>query len=245
VLGSRFNRALETLHMVYQPIVCWSERKVFAHEALMRTEEPTLRRPDLFIAAAERLGRMVDLGRQIRKQVAAQINEVQPECVFVNLHALELNDDELQSPDAPLSKVASKVVLEITERASLDEIGDVQGRLAALRKMGFRIAVDDLGAGYAGLTAFAQLHPEVVKLDMSLVRSVDSHPTKGKLVASMTRLCRELGMKVIAEGVETKEEREALVHAGCDLFQGYLFAKPAKGFTEVKFEAPEGASGTP
>ena len=98
--------------------------------------------------------------------------------------------------------------------------------------MGFRIAIDDLGAGYAGLTSFATLEPEFVKLDMSLVRDVDKNPTKKKLVRSMTSLCRDLGMLVVAEGVETLAERDVLVEAGCDLLQGYLLAKPGKPFPE-------------
>ena len=89
-----------------------------------------------------------------------------------------IDDHELFSPAAPLSRIASRVVLEITERASLDELGDVAPRLAQLRGLGFRIAIDDLGAGYAGLTSFAQLEPEVVKVDMSLVRGIDSSDRK-------------------------------------------------------------------
>jgi EAL domain-containing protein (putative c-di-GMP-specific phosphodiesterase class I) len=96
--------------------------------------------------------------------------------------------------------------------------------------MGFRIAIDDLGAGYAGLTSFATLEPEFVKLDMSLVRDVDRNPTKEKLIRSMTSLCKDLGMMVVAEGVETLAEREVLERLGCDLLQGYLLAKPGKPF---------------
>ncbi len=102
--------------------------------------------------------------------------------------------------------------------------------IAELRGLGFRIAIDDLGAGYAGLTSFATLEPEFVKLDMSLIRGVDKNPVKEKLVRSMTTLCKDLGMSVVAEGIETIEEREALVHAGVDLLQGYLLAKPGKPF---------------
>ena len=153
--------------------------------------------------------------------------------IFVNLHARDLTDPELLSPDAPLSRLSDRIVLEITERASLDEIKDVSVKVAALRRMGFRIAVDDLGAGYAGLTAFAQLKPEVVKLDMSLIRDVHAEPVKRKLIGAMTALCKEMGMLVVAEGVETALERDAIANLGCDLMQGYLFARPAQGFPAV------------
>jgi EAL domain-containing protein (putative c-di-GMP-specific phosphodiesterase class I) len=99
--------------------------------------------------------------------------------------------------------------------------------------MGYRLALDDLGAGYAGLTSLAQLRPEVVKLDMSLVRDIDKNATKQKLVGSMARLSREMGMLVVVEGIETIGERKAVVGLGCDLLQGYLFAKPGRPFPLV------------
>src|SRR3954468_21607980 len=103
-------------------------------------------------------------------------------------------------------------------------------RMASLRAMGYRIAIDDLGACYAGLTSFAQLEPEVVKVDMSLVRGIDRSAVKQKLVRSIIALCTELGIHLIAEGIETPEERDMLVALGGDLCQGYLFAKPGRGF---------------
>jgi EAL domain-containing protein (putative c-di-GMP-specific phosphodiesterase class I) len=139
-------------------------------------------------------------------------------------------DETLLSGASPLSAFADHIVLEITERASLDGVKDARAKIAELRRMGFRIAIDDLGAGYAGLTSFATLEPEFVKLDMSLVRDVDKNPTKEKLIRSMTSLCKELGMMVVAEGVETPSERDLLVTLGCDLLQGYLLAKPGKPF---------------
>jgi EAL domain-containing protein (putative c-di-GMP-specific phosphodiesterase class I) len=99
-----------------------------------------------------------------------------------------------------------------------------------LRAVGFRIAIDDLGAGYAGLTSFALLEPEIVKIDMTLTRGIDQSPVKQKLVRSMSTLCREMGMTIVTEGVETRDERDTLLAIGCDLLQGYLFARPAKGF---------------
>ncbi len=230
-----FEHALSTLHMAYQPIVRWTGRTVFAHEALVRNNEPTLARPDLLLCAAESLGRVFDVGRAVRRSVAATIEETGAPCTFVNLHPRDLEDDDLLSPSAPLSRVAPRVVLEVTERASLEEVRDVRRRLEVLRGLGFRLAIDDLGAGYAGLTALAQLQPEVVKLDMSLIRNVDVDPTKRKLIETMTRLCRDLGMLVVAEGVETCAERDALIAAGCELFQGYLFARPGPAFPVVNY----------
>ena len=125
------------------------------------------------------------------------------------------------------------MVLEITERASLDGIDDVRQRVARLRDLGYRIAVDDLGAGYAGLTSFAQLEPEVVKLDMALTRDVHVEPTKRTLVESMAGICRQMNIAVVAEGVESEAERDTLAAAGCGLFQGYLFGKPTRELADV------------
>ncbi len=148
---------------------------------------------------------------------------------------MELDDDSLILPEAPLSRFASRVVLEVTERAPLETIRDVTTRVAQLRALGYRIAVDDLGAGYAGLTSFAHLEPEVVKVDMSLIRGIDQSLMKQKLLGSIIGLCRDLGIEIIAEGIETEAERDALIRLGGDLCQGYLFARPEKPWAEIRF----------
>jgi EAL domain-containing protein (putative c-di-GMP-specific phosphodiesterase class I) len=100
----------------------------------------------------------------------------------------------------------------------------------------FGVALDarhDLGAGYAGLTSFAQLEPEFVKLDMTLVRDIHQNAIKQKLVGSMARLCKDMGIAVVAEGIEIREERDSIIDLGCDLLQGYLIARPGRAFPEV------------
>jgi len=230
-LEASFGRALQTLWMAYQPIIRANDRSLFGYEALLRSGEPSLPHPGAILEAAERLNRLNDLGRTIRASAAPPVeNNHDVGLLFVNLHTRDLLDPTLTSPDSPLSKIANRVVLEITERASLDEIKDTQSRVARLREMGFQIAIDDLGAGYAGLTSFALLEPEIVKLDMSLVRNVHKQSTKQKLIRSMTSLCKDMGMIVVGEGVEIIEERDALLELGCDLLQGHLFAKPGHPF---------------
>ncbi|HSN26683.1 MAG TPA: EAL domain-containing protein [Kofleriaceae bacterium] len=233
-LDARFGLALSRAWMAFQPICDVASRRVFAYEALLRTEEETLRRTDIFIATAERLGRVHELGRTVRTAVSrAAVEAPSDALLFVNVHGLELDDEDLFKPDSPLGKIAHRVVLEITERTGLDEAAGPT-RVAMLRKLGYRIAVDDLGAGYAALGALASLEPEVVKLDMSLVRDLDKQPKKRRVVAAIATLCRELGGTVVAEGVETEAERAVLVDSGIDLIQGYLLAKPVRGFTPVK-----------
>jgi EAL domain-containing protein (putative c-di-GMP-specific phosphodiesterase class I) len=127
------------------------------------------------------------------------------------------------------------VVLEITERTWLGDIKDLDGRVERLREMGFRLAVDDLGAGYAGLTSFARLRPDFVKIDQSLIRGIDQDPTRRRLVRSMVRVCGEMGVHAICEGVESAAEQETLAQLGCDLYQGYHFARPGRPFPTVDF----------
>jgi EAL domain-containing protein (putative c-di-GMP-specific phosphodiesterase class I) len=186
--------------------------------------------------AATRLGRLEELGRLIRARAAEpMIQSASAGKLFVNLHVTDLTDPVLMSRDSPLTSIADRVVLEITERSSLDEVKDVRTRVAMLREMGFCIAVDDLGAGYAGLTSFTLLEPEIIKLDMSLVRDVHQNSTKQKVIRSMTSLAQDMGMIVVAEGVETPPERDTLIELGCDLLQGFLFARPGRPFPEVSW----------
>ncbi len=229
IADGTFADVLDALWVVFQPIVSVSRREVFGYEALMRSSDPAFRSPSLLLEGAERLNALDHLGRVVRERaVSGLANASGSPLLFVNLHPHDLADPELLDPDSPLATIAPRVVLEITERASLGGIDGVQARVAALRELGFRIAIDDLGAGYAGLTSFALLEPEIVKLDMTLTRNVDKSSVKQKLVASLSSLCREMGMIIVVEGVETIEERDALVSLGCDLLQGHLFALPEK-----------------
>ena len=180
---------------------------------------------------------MTDLGRIVRSRVAEKMPDAPAQFVFVNLHSQDLLDEHLYSSDSPLSAHADRVVLEVTERASLNQVNDIEARIERLRSLGFRIALDDLGAGYSGLSSFTTLQPEVVKYDMSLVRGVDSSPTRRKVISSMTALFADMEMRVVAEGVETKAERDCLLELGVDLFQGYLFAKPNREFVQPDLAA--------
>ena len=183
--------------------------------------------PGIVLEAGERLGRLSDIGRRVRELAAFGFRPPEDDMVlFVNLHPADLHDSALYDRKSPLAQIADRVVLEITERTALDDITETKQRATELRSRGFRIAVDDLGAGYAGLTSFATLEPEVVKLDMSLIRGIEASPVKRHVVDSMTRLCRELDMRVVAEGIETTAELATIIDLGCDYLQGYLLGRP-------------------
>ncbi len=229
-----FERTLDTVQLHYQPIVRFSSRTVFAYEALLRPQEVDLPTPDALIDAAERLGWVHRMSFKVRELASHALIDLPSEIrLFVNLHALDLQDPELFAPSDPLSSSSRRVTFEVTERHSLSELQGIHTNVSRLKRRGFRVAIDDFGAGHAGLTSFAILEPNVIKLDMALIRDIDQVATKEKLVASMISVCKDLGVEVIAEGVERVGELRILLDLGCDLFQGYLFARPAKPFVSV------------
>jgi EAL domain-containing protein (putative c-di-GMP-specific phosphodiesterase class I) len=227
-----FDRAMASVYMTYQPIIRTRDGSVFGWEALLRTREPAVAGPLAFIGMAEQLGRVRELSRSIRSLVCRAAKHARGRVFFVNLHPDDLLDDDLFDPAAPLSVLASDIVLEITERSPLDDVPDIKDRVRRLRALGFRVAIDDLGSGYSGLTSIATLEPEFVKLDRSLLSGMDGELTKRRLVGSIASLGRDMGISVVAEGVETDAERRAAAELGCDLMQGFFFRRPE----ELRFE---------
>jgi EAL domain-containing protein (putative c-di-GMP-specific phosphodiesterase class I) len=226
-----FDAALAGLWLAAQPIVDLRQQRVHAYELLVRSTSRELPNPGVLFETAERLDAVAVLEGRILSLAADVVSRAPPDVdIFVNLHPATLGTPALM---LPLHGVASRVVLEITERAALPETGPTQHQIAELCALGFRIAIDDLGAGYAGLTHVARLHPDVVKLDLSLVQGVTESHTHARLVAAMIGVCRELGIAVIGEGVETAGTRDKLLELGCSLQQGYLFARPGRPFPAV------------
>lgn len=230
-LEVRFEQALAGLYLVFQPIFSALENRVVAYEALMRSNEPSMSTPGAVLDAAERLGRLGELGRAIRSLATLSTTTMPRNAsLFVNIHTAELSDRFLFEGDCPLVPHAQRVVLEVTERAAIDDVVDLAKRTRLLRNRGFRMALDDLGAGYAGLSTFAALEPEIVKVDMSLIRNVHTSVVKQRVLRSIVTLCREMNMVTVAEGIETQEELACVKEVGCDLLQGYLLGKPGKSF---------------
>ena len=124
-----------------------------------------------------------------------------------------------------------RLIFEVTEGEEVTNPGHLSSIVKEYQKHGFRVALDDFGAGYAGLNLMADLALEIIKLDMALVRNVHQRPVAQAVVQSMTALCRTLGREIIAEGIETFDEYSTLRECGIRLFQGYLLAKP--GFREL------------
>ena len=227
--------AIAGLYMAYQPIVRPHDRSVFAYEALMRTHSQALRDPSQLLAAAEALGRISELGRAVRESVATTLLQ-NPQCtepIFVNLHPSELQTD-LALETEPLFPFASRVVLEVTERDQIGSEESLHETLRVLRAVGYQLALDDLGEGYAGLSWLIKLRPDIAKLDMSLVRDIDGSALKRELVSSLVGVGRRARTVIVAEGVETEAEAQVLSDLGCDLLQGYHFARPGLPFPKVQ-----------
>lgn len=235
-LSKDFDRALETLWVAYQPIISAQQRCVLAYEALVRNESPALRSPPDLIDAARSLGRLHELGRHIRARVASDIvdssSALHDEVLFfVNINPDDLSDPTLTSVSSePLLEISERIVFEVTERSSLYAVANLDQARDDLRQLGYRVAVDDLGQGHAGLNSLVKLDPEYVKLDMQLIRDIHHDQRRQKIVGSMFQLCKSSNMGVIAEGVETEDEHNTLLQLGADLLQGYLYARPAANF---------------
>lgn len=228
-----FQGALESLWLAAQPIVRPKDQRIIAYELLVRSRSEHLSQPSPLFDLAERLDRVAVLEARILKLVAEVSRSAPPEVqLFVNLHP-----STLASPDLlePLHAIAPRIILEITERAALGDLAEAEARTGALRALGFGIAVDDLGIGHSGLTHVANLRPDVVKLDISLVRGVTQSKSHAGLVSAMARVCDDLDIAVVAEGVETAECRDKLLDLGCFVQQGYLYARPAQPFGGVSW----------
>jgi EAL domain-containing protein (putative c-di-GMP-specific phosphodiesterase class I) len=230
-LGARFDAALADIWVAYQPIVDVEHRHLLGVEGLLRVDSNGFVGPEQLIAAAIRLERTRKLGRAVRARIARDVPRLPAAAdIFVNLMPQDLLDPALFEQTAPLSRIASRVVLELTERSSLEAIPELTRRVASLRTMGFRIALDDLGVGYSGLASLTQLEPEIVKLDRSLIRGVHESARRRAVVRSMVALCRSLDIAVIGEGVEREAEAEALRALDVGQLQGYLIGAPNRDF---------------
>lgn len=224
-LETRFDRALGGLWLSLQPILHVQSGVPIGYEAFVRSDEPTLPKANDLFDAAGRLQRIHDLGRAIRA-LGAQVATSLPEgrLLFINVSAAELNDNELLSESAPLVAIANRVVLELTERESLDGVAGLSTRLDRLRRHGFRIGLDGLGTGYADLAGFSRVEPEFVKLGGALIRNLHRSGRRRSLVGGMAKiLAGDLGVMVIATAVEDAAESEALQALGIELMQGHLF----------------------
>ncbi len=210
-----------------QPIVSVRDSELCAYEMLLRSRHPVLRGPLEVLDAVERCDRVADLGRAVNRLAAAQIAALPGSvAIFVNTHPAQFADGQVLATFEPLLPFAGRVVLEITERAPLSDFHGAEQALRDLTALGFRIAVDDIGSGYNSLSVLAELQPAYIKADMSIVRRVHEDPRKQRLIHLLGSFASATGAELIAEGVETAEELDAVARHGAHLVQGFHIGKP-------------------
>ena len=224
----------ELLGMALQPIVERAPSGSYApryFEALLRPRHADLSNPLSLLAAAERQGRTIGVAGAVLDRALATLSRLPSDCgLFVNLHPEQLGQpDQLLQHLQPWAHAASRITLEITERSRLQDIQRWDESIQRVNALGFSVAVDDLGAGYSSLSILADLHPQFIKLDMSLVRGIHLEPRKQRLVQLMATFGHATDARVIAEGVESGDEASALADCGIQLMQGYWFARPTEG----------------
>ena len=219
--------------MAFQPIVDAAAGRVWGYEALVRgangegAGEVLARVHDdnryrfdqaCRVRAIETAARLMPRGAGLKLSINFMPNAVYEPAACLRTSVAAAQANGMRHED---------ILFEFTEGEEVREIGHVERIVGEYRRQGFLTAIDDFGAGYAGLNLLAAFQPDIVKIDMDLVRNIDRSPTRQVIMAAIVWMTRNLGLTVLAEGIETEEELKVLRAAGIRLFQGYYFAKPA------------------
>jgi EAL domain-containing protein (putative c-di-GMP-specific phosphodiesterase class I) len=224
------------------------ERRVVGVEALTRASEPMFRNPATLFREAQRQGALWRLERLTRRRALESLPPLTAsQLLFLNVEPESIHDPELAGPDQlEAMKLVGldpqRIVLELTEHAVVRDFASLRESLRRCRDAGFRLAMDDVGSGYAGLQAIAEIGPDFLKVDMSLIRDVHLHPIKRELCATIQRFADSTGVTLVAEGVETREELASLTATGVRCVQGYLFARPDKSLAEPDWDTLDRAT---
>lgn len=216
-------------HMVFQPIFDASGRTVFAHEALVRGPQG---QGAGWVFGFVNDGNLYQFDQACRTkaiQQAAQLNinsllsiNFLPNAVYRPELCIRKTLEAAEASGFPISNI----MFEFTESEKMTDIAHVKNIINHYRQMGFKTAIDDFGAGYSGLNLLSDLATDYVKLDMALIRDIDSNPRKQAIVRGTMAIANELGTSIIAEGVETAAEMQCLQDLGVSLFQGFYLARP-------------------
>ena len=232
--GALGNSEFEVL---YQPLVDIHSRSIIGAEALLRWHNPTLGEisPDEFIPVAEQTGLIIPIGEYVLAQAlektAQWVHQRQwPFKIAVNLSPRQFRDErlvtfieqQLQANGVP----GSHLELEITEGVLMGDHGYINSALETLCRMDIGIAMDDFGTGYSSLSYLRSYPFDTLKIDRSFINDINVDPADRELVNAAIAMAHGLGLKVVAEGVETEEQLESLATQYCDVAQGYLFSKP-------------------
>ncbi len=246
-LEARLRQALEQEQFVlhYQPKATCGERSLVGCEALIRWNDPAtgLVPPMLFIPVLEDTGLIADVGQWVLRQALADFLRWQslglaPPRIAVNVSPLQLRDRGFAEAVAQLlashPHASAAIELEITESAVMEDVRGNIEVLQVIRTLGASIAIDDFGTGFSSLSYLTRLPLDILKIDRSFIVGMDRGPEAIALVSTIVTLAHSIGLEVVAEGVETEEQRGHLQAMGCDQIQGYLYGKPMPA---AEFEA--------
>ena len=219
--------AQRALRVAYQPIVDAHTGERIGAEALCRVRHPEFPGPAQLFDAAASAGRMWSLARIVREVIARDLERIAPsESIFVNLHAAELSDRQLLEGDPSLGSLAHRIVFEIRERSAIPDASRFLRSAEQLRAQGYRLSVDDLGAGYASLTTAALMRPSFVKIGRTLIHEAHLSRRRTKMLAGIVESVHLQGALAIAEGIESEEEADLARAVGFDALQGFFVGRP-------------------
>jgi EAL domain-containing protein (putative c-di-GMP-specific phosphodiesterase class I) len=235
-LEAVLTRTFATIRAEFQPIVSLKKKKVLGYEALMRCDETLFSSYGALLAAAERVGWRTALSRTLYQRIAQDCSDL-PEgaLLFVNIHPLDAQESLLTGSGAQLEPIARNVVLDVRESVAGELLGALAAAIPALRGAGFRISIDNVGTGTSGLEIFTRLSPDFAKLDRTAYAGIEKDKGRQRTVRAIYAMFASLELPLIAEGVETAGERDALLAAGADLAQGNLFGAPSTRFAPPTF----------
>jgi diguanylate cyclase (GGDEF)-like protein len=234
-IRSELQRALaeRSLDVHYQPIVASDGLRIVGAEALLRWTHPTRGNipPAVFVPIAEEAGLMVQLGEFVLRRALTDARDWRDLFVSINISPVQMRDrglaDLVAAAIVEAGIPALRVVLEITEGVLIENPEEAKQRLKELRALSLKIALDDFGSGYSSLSYLRRLPIDKLKIDREFVKPLGHSADGGVIIQAMIGLGRALGLSVLAEGVETEEQRVLLRLAGCDEMQGFLFGRPA------------------
>ncbi|WP_416357082.1 putative bifunctional diguanylate cyclase/phosphodiesterase [Aureimonas phyllosphaerae] len=222
----------ESLELYYQPLVDARSGRIEEAEALLRWHHPELGTvpPSVFVPIAEEGGLMPELGDFVLRRAVRQARDWPDLSIAINLSPLQFRHRNLTDTLLTLTDADGvdprRIILEVTESLLLNVNTQTADTLKRLRRAGFRIALDDFGTGYSSLRYLLDLSFDLIKIDRSFVSGTSQQMAAHTIVAAIVEMGHALGSRIVAEGVETEEERRTIAALGCDLLQGYLFAKP-------------------
>lgn len=213
------------LSSVYQPIRNFTENRAIGFECLTRFMVEPRRSPDVWFNEAASVGLGIDLETAAIELALSASMELPSDCYLsVNASPELIMSGRLNA--IATHHVGRKLIVELTEHAPVEDYEQLLVKLDELRQQGALIAIDDAGAGYAGLQHIVRLRPDIIKLDIALIRAIDTDSARRALVAALIFFARETGCRIVAEGIETTSELNVLRTLGVNMGQGYLFSKP-------------------